>query len=367
MYQSSVSAEPGSEPGETVEFDQTADSESADPRESAHAFRDELARAMHAAAEHERLRIEATVDEDATAHIEKVRLRAQAEAGELKRLAEDDVTGIRGWAKSEIERIRAEADVQINERRERLEQHLIGHATIIDGEVDRVSEAIEGYRHELAAFFVHLSDERDPTEIARLADTVPTPPDFEVIRAVARAEAVDRLSRLEDDEASSTEASAAEASSAEAGQESSADAGMAVPAGSAEGAGDAPEGDRELVAVMDPALASTGEEQAVEAGSAATFEAAEAAAAETAAAETAAAETSGTDEAGQGSDAGADVPVADMAATAGEPAEDDEAARTSEPVGVAAGSASDSNPAARFIRSITSWGSSDHGNGDQAK
>lgn len=217
MYQDSVSAEPGSEPGETVETpaedvsavtDQTVAGESVEPRESAHAFRDELARAMHAAAERERLRIEAAVDDDATMHVEKVRGRALAEAGELKRLAEDDVTGIRSWAKSEIERIRGEADTQITERRERLEQHLIGHATIIDGEVDRVSEAVEGYRHELDVFFVQLSEERNPTEIARLADSVPAPPDFEVIRAVARAEAVDRLSRLETEELGPAEASA---------------------------------------------------------------------------------------------------------------------------------------------------------------
>ena len=120
-----------------------------------------------------------------------------AEAAELKRLAEEDVTGIRSWAKTEIERIRTDADLQVNERRERLEQHLVAHATIIDGEVDRVSEAVEGYRNELDVFFVRLAIERDPSEIARLADTVPEPPDLEVIRAVARAEAVERLSRLE--------------------------------------------------------------------------------------------------------------------------------------------------------------------------
>jgi hypothetical protein len=351
MYQSSAPAEPGSEPAAAVAIDQTADPESADAPESGHAFRDELARAMHAAADHERLRIEATVDEDATAHIDKVRLRALAEAGELKRLAEDDVTGIRSWAKSEIERIRAEADVQINERRERLEQHLIGHATIIDGEVDRVSEAIEGYRHELAAFFVRLSDERDPTEIARLADTVPAPPDFEVIRAVARAEAVDRLSRLETDEASSTEAST----------EAAADAGTAAPTGSAGSAGDVVEADREPVGVMDPALAVT-DEPAADAG-AETAETGEAAQGEVVQGEATTAELPTADAPAADAPA-ADVPAADMAATAGEPADEDEAA---EPVAVAAGSASDSNPAARFLRSITSWGSSDHGNGDEAK
>ncbi len=361
MYQDSVSAEPGSEPGETVETpaedvsavtDQTVAGESVEPRESAHAFRDELARAMHAAAERERLRIEAAVDDDATMHVEKVRGRALAEAGELKRLAEDDVTGIRSWAKSEIERIRGEADTQITERRERLEQHLIGHATIIDGEVDRVSEAVEGYRHELDVFFVQLSEERNPTEIARLADSVPAPPDFEVIRAVARAEAVDRLSRLETEELGPAEASAEAVVDA---------ADSSAQAASAEGAGEASEGERELVAVMDPALASN-DEPAAEA-SVATSEAAGTPATEGAARGEEAAEAAAVVAAAV---AAADAPVADMAATAGESADEQAASEPSEPVGATAGATTE-NPASRFIRSLTSWGSGDHGNDDQAK
>jgi hypothetical protein len=336
MYQDSVSAEPGMESGEAVEASaadasietgQTAGSESAEPRETAYPFRDELARAMHAAAEHERLRIEASVDEDATVHVEKVRGRALAEAAELKRLAEDDVAGIRGWAKSEIERIRAESDVQIDERRERLEQHLVSHATIIDGEVDRVSEAVEGYRHELEAFFVRLSEERDPTEIARLADTVPEPPDFEVIRAVARAEAVDRLSRLESEEPSPAEAS----SEAPVAEESS-----------------APTDERELVAVMDPALADTSSEQA-------------AAPAETSD------DTPATEETEPAAEAAVDDASADMATTPGETTEGEADADAPEPVAAAAGPSGDTNPATRFIRSLTSWGSADQGNGDQTK
>ena len=248
----------------------------ADTRESAHLFREELARAMQAAADRERQRIEATVDEEATAHVEKVRSRAAAEAGELKRLAEQDVAGIRAWAKSEIERIRSEADVQIGSRRERLEQHLIAHATIIDGEIDRVSEAVEGYRHELDVFFARLAEEQNPSEIARLADIVPQAPDFEVIRSVARADAVDRLSALEAaaDEAAdeagaepSAEIEAPVAGTVETGAavaEGSAEAVAESPApdlASAEGAGEADSGP-ELVAVMDPALASPAAEAA---------------------------------------------------------------------------------------------------------
>ena len=272
MYQDSVSAEAGSEPAEAVDASTVATAVSADlptvdtadvadaaetaDANSAHLFRDELARAMHAASERERVRIEAAVDEDAIAHVDKVRSRATAESAELKRLAEEDVTGIRSWAKSEIERIRTEADTQINDRRERLEQHLVAHASIIDGEVDRVSEAVDGYRNELDVYFVRLAIERDPSEIARLADAVPEPPDLEVIRAVARAEAVDRLSKLEASaEAPGTDAPVAVDPAVEATADSSSDPEaeaelVAVPMASAESAGDAEGSGTDLVAVM---------------------------------------------------------------------------------------------------------------------
>ncbi len=387
----------------------------ADTRESAHLFREELARAMQAAADRERQRIEMSVDEEATAHVEKVRSRASAEAGELKRLAEQDVAGIRAWAKSEIERIRSEADIQIGSRRERLEQHLVAHATIIDGEIDRVSEAVEGYRHELDVFFARLGSERDPSEIARLADTVPEAPDFEVIRAVARADAVNRLSALEAaaDEAAAeepgetaeavaesgeavTEPTVGAAESGEAATEPTAGAaepvatqsGESAPessapvTASAESAGETADAEPELVAVMDPALAARADEPVAEA----TVEGAEAGEAVAAPSETqtpseaqapSEAGTSGSAEVATADAATADAatadaatadaaPVADMTATAGEaPAESTEA--MPEPVGAAAPSGPDTNPAARFIRSLTSWGSNDHGSHDASK
>ena len=173
MYQHSVSAEPEAFPSESPEVasDARVDDGVANPPKGtvATASRrrprpesaepvlttrsgDELARAMQAAAQRERLRIEGRIDDDANSHVAKVGSRAAVEAEELKRLAEDDVSRIRTWCKAEVERIRAEADIQVGERRDRLEEHLGQHASIIDGEIDRVAEAVEGYRHELEVF-----------------------------------------------------------------------------------------------------------------------------------------------------------------------------------------------------------------------
>lgn len=263
MYQHSVSAEPDSAPmaspdvasdaraDEAAPSQATEPAETVDVRDPSHPFREELARAMQAAAQRERLRIEGRIDDDANSHVAKVRVRASVEADELKRLAEDDVSRIRAWSKVEVERIRAEADVQVGERRDRLEEHLGQHASIIDGEIDRVSEAVESYRHELEVFFVGLSAVKDPSEIARLADAVPGPPDFELIRAIARADAVGRLSDLEAASESETPTMADPAADDDTSLSSDRPIDESVPIEAVRAS--------EMVAVMDPAYARTAE------------------------------------------------------------------------------------------------------------
>ena len=366
MYQDSPSAAAGTDPEDSpIESSETASdaaletaaiAEVADSRMTAHSFRDELARAMQAAAERERERIEASVDEDATTHVQKVRTRASAEADELKRLAEDDVSQIRDWSRTEVERIRSEADEQVGERRDRLEQHLGQHAAIIDGEIDRVSEAVESYRHELDVFFANLTTERDPSEIARMADTVPSPPDFEVIRAMARADAVGRLSRLEaaDDEAEAAQA-AADAdipSDDEPAGEISAEAGIATDDGQLVLA-QADEDEPELVAVMDPALAERNDEGSADPET--TSDASVDAPSTDAVAEApeAAEERAAADD--------AEVEPVAVAMDAGDAIAQPEPVGEAEPVGAAVGS-TEISAASRLLRSLTSWGSSsEHG------
>jgi hypothetical protein len=423
MYQHSVSAEPGSAPmaspdvasearadealasqaGEPVATQTPAPAEAADVHDPSHPFRDELARAMQAAAQRERLRIEGRIDDDANSHVGKVRVRASVEADELKRLAEDDVSRIRAWCKVEVERVRAEADIQVGERRDRLEEHLGQHASIIDGEIDRVSEAVESYRHELEVFFVSLGAVKDPSEIARLADAVPGPPDFELIRAIARADAVGRLSDLEavsasevttsaeagtdDDEAPPVQAATehelvavmdpafaqavqvmpVEATQAlqtmpvettQAVQVMPVEATQAVQTMPVVEAMPSPE--PELVAVMDPVLAPTAE---------ATGATGTVAVAETVpVAEAAPAVASAIAEVRPASTATEPELVGVMDPALAEKAEaeaiaDAAAAETADPELVAAGvAASEPNAATRFLRSLTAWGSSDHGN-----
>ena len=168
------------------------------PKKGNRGFLDELAQAMQAAAERERERMSTEVDGIAEAHVEKVRTRGTAEAEELRKLAEDDITGIHAWTKAETARIREEAERRIGVRREELDGYLVRHTALIDGEVGQIGGAVEDYHHELDAFFDRLSAETNPAEFARLADDLPEPPDLARVGADARAAAVAELAREED-------------------------------------------------------------------------------------------------------------------------------------------------------------------------
>jgi hypothetical protein len=187
-------------------------------REMTPTFLAELARAMQLTADRERERIGAAVSEDAALNIERARARAVTETQELRRLAEEDVERIQAWSKAEMEQIQREAGRRTDERRARLNEYLRQHDEIIDLEIIGVDEAVREYNSTLDRFFGELSQSSDPADIARRAGTLPTPPDLEAVRAVARSAAVARYAAAErtDDAGAEDDAPAAEATAASA-------------------------------------------------------------------------------------------------------------------------------------------------------
>lgn len=188
----------------------------------------EIARAMQVAAERERQRIDTSVGEEETAQVEKIVTRAAAEAAELSKHADEDVSVVNAWYKDEVKRARAEADRRIDDRRMGLEQSLTIHGSLIEAEIESVHLAVEGYRGSLGAFFGRMAEEKDPSAIARLAGDLPGPPDLDEIRAEARSSAMQAL-----EQRATTE--------------------TPHPAGASSANGTEPAGnDREPVPVMDP-------------------------------------------------------------------------------------------------------------------
>ena len=160
------------------------------PPEPVSPFLAELAQAMLVAADRERERIDAEVVAEAGEQVQKIEARAAAQRAAIERQAQDDVERVHHWADAEIERIRQEEAKRLDERRARLDDHLAQHAALIGAETARIELAVEDHRAQLASFLVRLADEPSPIEIARLAADLPDTPDFDAVRASARAEAV---------------------------------------------------------------------------------------------------------------------------------------------------------------------------------
>jgi hypothetical protein len=208
-------------------------------REMTPTFLAELAHAMQLTAERERERIGAAVSEDAALNIERARARAVTETQELRRLAEEDVERIAAWSKAEMDQIRREAARRTDERRARLDEYLRQHESIIDVEIGGVDVAVREYHASLDRFFGELSQTNDPAEIARMAGTLPAPPDLEAVRAVARSGAVAKYADSEREHAET-------GTSGDAGPEASSTAETPV----------------EPVGVMDPTLVTAPSEPA---------------------------------------------------------------------------------------------------------
>jgi uncharacterized protein YicC (UPF0701 family) len=150
----------------------------------------ELATAMHAAAERERERIEASVTDRLVAHLDGVRQRASGEGNELKRDAEADIKRIDDWASTEIARIRVEARRRTDERRDELAGHLRQHEERVEAEIAQVAEAIAAYRLHLDDFFADLRESVDPSDIAQRAAALPPMPDLDDLNATADTDAL---------------------------------------------------------------------------------------------------------------------------------------------------------------------------------
>jgi F0F1-type ATP synthase membrane subunit b/b' len=163
-------------------------------------FLREIARAMQAAVDRERGRISTETTSSLDAHVQKVRTRASTEAADLKRLAKQDVDEIRAWSAAEAERLRLETESRIGARREDLGRHLRQHETLVGREIAGATEAFAEYRAELDRFVDRVAGEREPSEIARLAELLPEPPRVEDIAAAARAHAFAQLQRSDGDE-----------------------------------------------------------------------------------------------------------------------------------------------------------------------
>jgi hypothetical protein len=110
--------------------------------------------------------------------LEELGAAAAQRADELRRRSELDLNGVGDWERSELERVRAEAEQRREARRAQLEKELTEHQASADREVAATRARLADYERELEAFFARLSEIDDPAAFVAAAKRMPAAPDL---------------------------------------------------------------------------------------------------------------------------------------------------------------------------------------------
>lgn len=103
---------------------------------------------------------------------------AAQRAEELRRRSELDLNGIGDWERSELERVRTEAEQRREARRAQLEKELTEHQAAADREVEATRARLSEYERELETFFAQLAEIDDPAAFVATAKRMPAAPDL---------------------------------------------------------------------------------------------------------------------------------------------------------------------------------------------
>jgi hypothetical protein len=141
-------------------------------------FLRDLVGAMRGVAESSRDTTVAEFRQSVEARIEELKAAAAERAGDLRRRSELDLGGIGDWERSELERVRAEAEQRRKARRELLEKELAEHDAAGERELEALRARLDDYEREMDGFFAKLGDITDPGAFVAAAKRMPPPPDL---------------------------------------------------------------------------------------------------------------------------------------------------------------------------------------------
>lgn len=117
---------------------------------------------------------------------------------ELRRQADVDLEAVGAWERSEIDRVRTEAEEKRDKRRRELERQLTERGTATDREIEATRSRMAEHERDLAAFFAQLGEITDPAAFVAAAKRMPHAPELDDTSAPAAAVSSDdpRLAAL---------------------------------------------------------------------------------------------------------------------------------------------------------------------------
>jgi hypothetical protein len=141
-------------------------------------FLRDLVGAMRGVAESSRETTVAEFRQRVEQRVEELKAAAAERADDLRRRSELDLGGIGDWERSELERVRAEAEQRRKTRRELLEKELSEHQAASDRDLDALRGRLADYERAMDDFFAGLDGVEDPAAFVAAAKRMPAPPDL---------------------------------------------------------------------------------------------------------------------------------------------------------------------------------------------
>ncbi|MGZ8481752.1 MAG: hypothetical protein ACXWWO_04765 [Candidatus Limnocylindria bacterium] len=179
-----TSAEPAATPAAT-EPEPTAAADAEPPDE----FLRELVAAMRHVADETKQTGLADAHARAEERVKQLEAEGERRRQDLSARAETDIASVGEWARSEAERIKAEAERRVSARRTQLDEQLAADQARGEADAKAVRQRIDDYERELEAFHAQLAEIADPAAFAAAAKRMPRPPVLEGATTPERASA----------------------------------------------------------------------------------------------------------------------------------------------------------------------------------
>jgi hypothetical protein len=111
--------------------------------------------------------------------IETLRSEASERETDIRRQADTDLEAVGEWERTEIDRVKGEAETKRTDRRAELERQLTAHRASSDQAMESARNRLAQHENELAAFFAQLSEITDPAAFVAAAKRMPRAPELE--------------------------------------------------------------------------------------------------------------------------------------------------------------------------------------------
>jgi hypothetical protein len=113
------------------------------------------------------------------ARIETLGTQGTEQETELRRQADVDLEGVGEWERTEVERVRAEAERKRDARRRKLEDQLTERRTATERQIEATRSRMADHERDLAAFFAQLAEITDPAAFVSAAKRMPHAPELD--------------------------------------------------------------------------------------------------------------------------------------------------------------------------------------------